>query len=118
MSWFHNSQLRDWVHGCVTAAITQAPHAPSSLPSLPSPSNDTPSSKIISTAAAISAVPSPLRHTNIVVDKTKVVIEVLPPSPLLDCSSALHHLLALDITGITPCRLALTRCYCVTCSPW
>jgi hypothetical protein len=82
MSWFHNSQLRDWVHGCVTAAITQAPHAPSSLPALPS-SHDPPSS-MLAAAASMSAVTPPRpRTTNVVVDKAKVIIEVMFPPSLI-----------------------------------
>jgi hypothetical protein len=76
MTWFHNSQLRDWVHGCVTAAITQVSPGPSLVLS-PSTIAPAPPSKILAAAAAISAVESQSRHTTrVVVDKAKVTIEV------------------------------------------
>ena len=75
MSWFHNSQLREWVHGCVTASITQMPHAPSPLSAL-SPAAPS-SSKMLAAAAATSAVsPPPRSTTHVVVEQAKVVIEV------------------------------------------
>jgi len=87
MSWFHNSQLREWVHGCVTASITHAPAAPSTLP--PPPSNErVPPSKMLAAAAALAT-------THVVTEKAKVIIEVrsLPASPWPHRCSCLSWLL-------------------------
>ena len=72
MSWFHNSQLREWVHGCVTAAITQAP--PSSSPLPHHHASPPPSSKLLAAAAAVATVTP--RTTQVVVEKAKVIVEV------------------------------------------
>ncbi len=72
MSWFHNSQLREWVHGCVTAAITQAPPSSSPLPPPNNAASPPPSSKML--AAAVATVTP--HTTQVVVEKAKVIVEV------------------------------------------
>jgi hypothetical protein len=85
MSWFHNSQLREWVHGCVTAAITQAP--PSSSPLPHHHASPPPSSKLLAAAAAVATVTP--RTTQVVVEKAKVIVEVCTfPSPIFPASAA------------------------------
>jgi hypothetical protein len=95
MSWFHNSQLREWVHGCVTAAISHPPPHPEP----PSTESGSPS-KILAAAAAASAVTPPPRSTHVVVDKAKVIIEVAPSAALPRAPSS-HLMPPMQLGGDT-----------------